>query len=1296
MRILALNVRSLATSRQLLEDYVDNTHIDLLALSETHNTGDTLKFKNWCTKDLFMNRRDGSSYGGVALVPHPSLKIVPRKDLAATAHPELEIVWAQIGHKNQPITVLCAYIPPKSKLFNEFLEHLKTTLQQLPPGSPILILGDLNARSPKWESRQHDHKSNREQSAQAFKRGSLIEEVARSHNLTILNNGDATFRTSGTSPDVSLIGGNSCGKVEWSTDTRSAYSQLSDHIPVIIKIDDKEEKDNTKEEKYNLKEANWPKYNNTLEAKTQALLDADLLSLPSDQIVDRITEAIISSADETIPKKVTCCHSKPFFSPEIKEKLRLFKQAKNRYRKRRDLTNQKLLDDARTDFHNTYEKAKTSWFERICQELKGRDVDLWRKVNKILNGKNSAPVQPLKISNSEDHEFDDKEIASRMESVHITRNNTDNSSFDDKFRTQIERELEEMTAEINENKEHWSDGDYNSDIQQKEIRASANKTKDDSTPGPDRIQPMFITRASFFMMHFFTNLLQTFWDRGEFPKPWKLSNVIYLPKPGKESYSHEKSYRPICLTDMLGKIFERIIARRLTAYLLKSGFFNDTQYAYQKGADCEQAILDMALDIWKGFSQKKVAAVGFIDLEGAFDAVWRKGLLYKLNKLGVKGRLFKIIESFLSNRFARSFVNSVTTNWIETLIGVPQGSVLSALLFLVYTKDIPNDPNTRYADDTNVYAIGDNPQEAANKLEAYFSNMAEWSKLWRINANPTKTTCMLVAPRGHHDIDVQFKGVKVKQVATQKVLGIILDENFRFSAHVTESAARATRALNKMCILSNTLGGASAEVMILLYKGCVLPLLEYGYSVWCPADKTPLEQVQHAALTKILGTRANTSCAAMEVLANIMPLEIRLQSTLLNTFLRILRKPAHNSLRQKIIDLRIDYNFIALNKTNPISMLEMATRQLANFTLEHIEPMAEETMEDILRPNKMQLIITDKNIGSSGNRTTEQKNTAQQVADELIINAGNDAIIFTDGSAMPNPGPCGAGICAYWAGIHGPPTETSIPVAKRSTSYHGELKAIEAALKSAAEREHKGNLHIMSDCQSALHIAASDELPPNFSGLADNIKRHTEKIDGTIFLNWVAGHANIEANERADALAKEGATNAKHADLPINIISCSEAKSCIKANALFMWKCRWLRQSSGRSYLQEINPKRRLRHIHEREIETKIHRLILQQTNLEEDLHRMLPDFHTSPACECGVEAGTVSHYLLRCPTFDDQRNKMHDAIYAGFQKHNINPNDRVVDERTVLGLNEHLPSEMHTIILHALKLYLITAKKSI
>ena len=173
---------------------------------------------------------------------------------------------------------------------------------------------------------------------------------------------------------------------------------------------------------------------------------------------------------------------------------------------------------------------------------------------------------------------------------------------------------------------------------------------------------------------------------------------------------------------------------------------------------------------------------------------------------------------------------------------------------------------------------------------------------------------MLVPPRGHHDITVRLCGTIVKQVTTQKVLGITLDENFNFKAQVEECATRATKALNKISILSSTLGGASAEVLLLLYKGCVLPLLEYGYGVWCSCQSiAPLKAVQQAALTQILGAMQHSSGPAMEVLTNVLPLEIRLKVALVQSFLRIFRKPDSNSLKQKIVQLRLDPAFTMMN-----------------------------------------------------------------------------------------------------------------------------------------------------------------------------------------------------------------------------------------------------------------------------------------------------------------------------------------------------------------------------------------------
>ena len=1299
MRICSLNIRALNTSKALLEDYVENNGIDLLAISETHNTGDTLKFKNWQTKDLFKNRTDNTPYGGVALIPNPKLQIVPRRDLNDLANPDLEVVWAQIAHKNRPLTIACAYISPKSNLFNAFIDHIKAVLQILPPNSPILICGDINARSPLWENQLLHNPPDKQTGA--IKRGKTIENLVNSHNLTILNNGDITWRSGklSSSPDVTLMSGCEPFKVEWTTDTRTAYAKLSDHVPIIIKIDENQGSLN-KQAKLNFKKADWNSYNESLEEKTRSLMENDFLSRSSDEIVDTITQIISETAAECIPAKTTCSHSKPFFTPLLKEKLDNFKTAKNRFKKRSDPTNSKLKEEAAADFRKCYEEEKAKWLTKICEELKASDVDLWRKINKILNGQNSAPVQPLQIGNTNEFDFDDKIIAERMESVHITRTNSDTSCFSEEFKQQIETEVDSFTEHLDAHPETWNEEDFNQDLSEKEVRSSINKTKEDSAPGPDKVHPMMITRMSYFMITFLTNTFQTFWNRGEFPQPMKRGNVIYLQKPGKDTYSKEKSYRPICLTSIIAKLYERMLAARLYAHLRKIGFFNDSQYAYQKGEDCTQAILDMCLDAMKGFSEKKSTAAAFIDLEGAFDAVWRKGLLHKLRLLGVKGRLYKAIESFLQSRMSRSFINSFTTEWNETKVGVPQGSVLSALLFLVFTKDLTEgiNNNSRYADDLNVYETDESPAVASKALEEDLIKIASWCKNWRLNANPAKTTCMLITNRGHVDITVHLNGSKITQVETQKVLGIIIDENLRFKAHIDHSAARATSALNKIALLSTSLGGAPSEVLLLLYKACVLPLLEYGYPVWCTGDIKPLETVQQAALTRILGAMEHTSGAAMEVLANVMPLAIRLQITLVQAYLRIMRKPDNNPLKEKIRRLEIDPIMNRMwHRTTPLGMLMMAKHDLTDFQIEHIEPLIYESMDQILQTNNITLVITKESIGSSGNRTPEQEKRAQELALAHVSEAGNDAVIFTDGSAQPNPGPCGAGLCAYWAGTAADSIEQAIPVAKLSTSYHGELKAIDKAIQMAAERGYTGTLHILSDCQSALQVAAADELPPNFTYLAHSIKQHAAKINGEIKLTWIAGHADIPGNEAADKQAKLGATQAAQELSECDaIISMSEAKSRIKTNAVLKWKLRWARQQVTNSYLQTINTRRDLTSLYSREVETTVYRLILGHNKLEENMHKIYPQAQPSPACVCNEGTGDTEHFMAECKLFSAQRETMLNAIEESFHKHEVPADKQSLSTFTLLGLDHTLPKLVQKDIAKALTTFIKTTNKPI
>ena len=151
-------------------------------------------------------------------------------------------------------------------------------------------------------------------------------------------------------------------------------------------------------------------------------------------------------------------------------------------------------------------------------------------------------------------------------------------------------------------------------------------------------------------------------------------------------------------------MYERILARRLLSQLRETGMFNHPQFAYLKGQDTTQALLTLTLHIQHSFKEGKSTAAAMIDLEGAFDAVWRNGVMYKLHKLGITGRLWLTIFDFFKNRRSRNKINSHTSNWVSTDIGVPQGSILAVILFIVFVFDLAIDTNfhVKYADDLYV------------------------------------------------------------------------------------------------------------------------------------------------------------------------------------------------------------------------------------------------------------------------------------------------------------------------------------------------------------------------------------------------------------------------------------------------------------------------------------------------------------------------------------------------------------------------------------------------------------------
>ena len=242
--------------------------------------------------------------------------------------------------------------------------------------------------------------------------------------------------------------------------------------------------------------------------------------------------------------------------------------------------------------------------------------------------------------------------------------------------------------------------------------------------GPDLISPRLLKEGCHILAHPYSIIFNRSLEQGYFPSSWKDANVIPIYK--KEDKSLPSNYRPIWLLSIAGKTMERCVHKHLYNCMVTNQLLTPL-HTYHK--ICE------AVD--KG---KEIRAV-FCDISKAFDRVWHKGILYKLRCMGCSNRVVKWFESYLSQRRQRVVINGQSSDWVHILAGVPQGSILGPLLFLIYINDIVKHIGCSirlFADDTSLYIIVDCPLQSAQLLNTDLQTISDWAAAWLVTFNPLK------------------------------------------------------------------------------------------------------------------------------------------------------------------------------------------------------------------------------------------------------------------------------------------------------------------------------------------------------------------------------------------------------------------------------------------------------------------------------------------------------------------------------------------------------------------------------
>ena len=266
--------------------------------------------------------------------------------------------------------------------------------------------------------------------------------------------------------------------------------------------------------------------------------------------------------------------------------------------------------------------------------------------------------------------------------------------------------------------------------------------------GPDLIHPKLLKEGATVLSPHLSTLFNKSIELCLFPSDWKLANIIPVYKKGDRT--NATNYRPISLLSCLGKVFEKCVFKHLYNFLKTMDIITKAQSGFTPGDSAVFQLVDLYDTFCRALDDGKEVRVVFCDISKAFDRVWHRGLLFKLKQAGVSDPLIKWFESYLSDRFQRVVLEGGVSDFKKVLAGVPQGSILGPIMFLIYINDIVNDIGScirLFADDTSLYLIVDDPNVSADLMNNDLDKIHTWSQKWLVTFNPNKTEELLLTRR---------------------------------------------------------------------------------------------------------------------------------------------------------------------------------------------------------------------------------------------------------------------------------------------------------------------------------------------------------------------------------------------------------------------------------------------------------------------------------------------------------------------------------------------------------------------
>ena len=1188
--VLQWNTGGLANKANEFKNFLLQTETipDVICVQETlYNKNSMVSFPGY-----EVLRKDGTNgQRGVAFLIRKEISYMDFEYIDS----DIEGVSVKIPTVSGVLEIVNLYWSPSVNIDNRLFTELFAK-------SNVLLCGDFNAKSTLWGSDFSD------------RRGKFIENMLDESDLVVLNNGSPTrFGYHGFSHiDISFASPDISNRVSWEV---LDNSMGSDHQIISLSLDSYITYEELHNPKWIFNKADWSKF--------ASLCDLAFSSIDVSESVDdvgeNIAKAIYDSAFQSIPQSKGTGKKKSYYWNEKCEKaVKDRENARRKYRSSYELKDFVNYKKCRAMASKIIKSSKRRSWRSFCSSLSSRSKlgSVW-KVVKGINGVGKSPSIPAVRSDNDSYSKDNFEKANIF-AQHFTKISGDaNYSVDfQQHKVEFEQEHDHVFK-----KRQNDNSILNVDFKMSEFLRALKKCKNTS-PGKDMIcYQMFrhlSTSGRIFLLSFFNRV----WRCGEVPQIWCHSIIVPILKPGKPKCD-PISYRPIALTSNLCKLFERVVTFRLTWFLEKHNLLNESQSGFRKQRSTTDQLIRLSDSIIKSFGQRSSTLGVFLDFEKAYDMVWRKGVLYKAHKLGIGGNMFNFLLSFLSSRKIQVRIGSTLSNALEVQNGVPQGSVISPILFLIAINDLcPVGVETSiFADDTAFWISGKNVKSLYKSAQKALDYIQRWCNNWGFKVSISKTSYVLFSrKRKLPKMKLKYNGSMLKKGDSVKFLGLIFDKKLLWRDHIDYLVNKCRKRINLLKTLSGSKWGADKATMVIVYKSLIRSIIDYGSEIYdsaCISSKLRLDRIQSQCLRICSGALKCTPISALEVDCGAMPLDLRRRSIQVKAAIRYAY--TNNSTNSCFQDCDSLLSPLFKAEFKPIYM------KVKDIFLERIPSAISVPVASSVPPWAYDPIVLDTSLHEKVSKKLDSPHFILSTCLERMSSYSYSLHIYTDGSKINDRTGC-----AFYVPFLR--YEKKFRLTNNSSVFQAELIAILKAFEFLVEKPPR-QCTIFSDSLSALQ-ALNDDCPCPIVQeiLYYNYCLYNRGVLVTCV--WIPSHIGISGNEYVDRLAKDALSFVRHSfHIPRTYKDLGPFVSKI---FLSLWQERWDFGVTGRffhSIVPEVSLKVSFSDSNKIK-QTALTRLRFGKCLLNDTFHMFRK--HPTGYCDFCLYPDSVEHFLLQCIDFQD------------------------------------------------------------